>query len=111
MWHKKCGVLGWICLLLVIIGGINWGLIGIFGYNVVAHLFGAWPAIERIIYILVGIAAIVMIFLACKCCGRDCQTTTGKVCCKNCGSCSPCTCGTRLNDKIPPENRPPEDRL
>ncbi len=69
MWKTKCGVLGWICLILVIIGGINWGLVGIFGFNLVAFLFGAWPVVERIIYILVGIAAIVLIFVASKCCG------------------------------------------
>jgi uncharacterized protein len=69
MWHKKCGVLGWICLILIIIGGINWGLVGIFGFNLVTFLFGAWPIVERIIYIVVGIAAVIAIFTACRCCG------------------------------------------
>ncbi len=79
MWHKKCGVLGWICLILVIIGGINWGLIGIFGFNLVTFLFGAWPIVERIIYVLVGIAAIILIFVACSCRGCGCGrcTSTG----------------------------------
>lgn len=90
MWHKKCGVLGWICLILVIIGGINWGLIGIFGFNAVATLVGTWPAIERIIYILVGIAAVLMIFFACRCCSKS---SCGSVsCCSKC-NCSPCKCG------------------
>jgi uncharacterized protein len=96
MLHKKCGVLGWICLILVIIGGINWGLVGLFGFNLVAFLFGSWPAIERIIYILVGIAAIVMIFLACKCCGKSCSTK----CCTRC-HCSPCKCGGAPQDRTP----------
>lgn len=81
MWHKKCGVLGWICLILVIIGGINWGLIGIFGFNFVAFLFGAWPIVERVIYILVGIAAIIMIFIASRCCRNGkCSGTCTHVC-------------------------------
>lgn len=48
-----------IALTLVIIGAINWGLIGIFGLDVVAMLFGgASSMISRIVYTLVGIAGI-----------------------------------------------------
>ena len=104
MQHRRLGVLGWICLILIIIGGINWGLIGIFGFNLVAAIFGAWPIVERIIYIIVGIAAIIMIFVACRHCGRKCTSCHGGVC-SQCG-CTPCRCN------IPPENRiPPENKL
>ena len=48
-----------IALILVIIGGLNWGSIGIFGFDLVAFLFGgAGSAISRIIYTLVGLAAL-----------------------------------------------------
>ncbi len=48
-----------IALLLLIIGGINWGLIGIFQFDLVAFIFGGQAAIvSRIIYVLVGISAI-----------------------------------------------------
>lgn len=48
-----------IALLLLIIGGINWGLIGIFGFDLVAFIFGGQTAIvSRIIYTLVAISAI-----------------------------------------------------
>lgn len=48
-----------ICIILLIIGGINWGLIGLFSFNLVAWLFGgAASAISRIIFTLVGVAAI-----------------------------------------------------
>ena len=48
-----------IALVLAIIGGLNWGSIGIFGFDVVAFLFGgANSAISRVIYTLVGLAAI-----------------------------------------------------
>lgn len=47
-----------IVLTLVIIGGINWGLIGLFNYNLVDSLFGTMSLVSRIIYTLVGISAI-----------------------------------------------------
>ena len=48
-----------IALLLTIIGGINWGLIGIFQFDLVAFVFGGQAAVvSRIIYVLVGISAI-----------------------------------------------------
>ena len=48
-----------IALILNIIGGINWGLIGIFKFDLVAWIFGGQDAVlARIIYALVGLAAI-----------------------------------------------------
>ena len=48
-----------LALILVIIGGINWGSIGIFQFDIVAWIFGGQAAIvSRIIYTLVGLAAI-----------------------------------------------------
>ena len=47
-----------IALILVIVGSINWGLIGLFNFDLVATLFGAMSAISRIIYTLVGIAGL-----------------------------------------------------
>ena len=48
-----------IALILVIIGGINWGSIGIFQFDIVVWIFGGQAAIvSRIIYTLVGIAAL-----------------------------------------------------
>ena len=52
MWDK-------IALLLLIIGGVNWGLVGIFSFDLVAWLFGGSGALlSRIIYILVAISAV-----------------------------------------------------
>ena len=52
-------ILNKIALALVVIGGINWGLIGIFRFDLVAWIFGGQAAIlSRIIYTLVGIAAL-----------------------------------------------------
>lgn len=47
-----------IALILIIIGGLNWGLVGIFGFDLVAWLFGGSEEIlSRIVYTLVGIAS------------------------------------------------------
>ena len=62
-----------IAKILVIIGGINWGLIGlgmllgsVGGWNVVNMLLGSIPVLEGVVYVLVGISAIMLIF-GCKC--------------------------------------------
>lgn len=47
-----------IALVLVIIGAINWGLIGLFNFNLVDTIFGAMSVISRIIYTLVGISGL-----------------------------------------------------
>ncbi len=47
-----------IALVLIIIGAINWGLIGIFNFNLVSAIFGDMTIISRIIYGLVGISGI-----------------------------------------------------
>ncbi|HIS12273.1 MAG TPA: DUF378 domain-containing protein [Candidatus Onthocola stercoravium] len=50
-----------IALVFTIIGAINWGLIGLFDFNLVATLFGSVEIIEKIIYILVGISGLINI--------------------------------------------------
>ena len=45
-------------LLLVIIGALNWGLVGLFSWNLVAAIFGEMTFLSRLIYILVGASAI-----------------------------------------------------
>lgn len=47
-----------IALVLVVIGAINWGLVGIFNFNLVDAIFGAMSILSRIIYILVGISGL-----------------------------------------------------
>ena len=51
------------CLFFTIIGAINWGLIGLFNFDLVATLFGPMTVAARVIYTLVGIAGIVNIML------------------------------------------------
>jgi uncharacterized membrane protein YuzA (DUF378 family) len=54
-----------IALILVIIGAINWGLVGLFGLNVVEAVLGA-GMVTKIVYILVGLAGLWSIYLATK---------------------------------------------
>ncbi len=44
-------------LILLIVGGLNWGLVGLFNFDLVAALFGAGSALARLVYILVGLSA------------------------------------------------------
>lgn len=54
----KMGPIGWIAFILVVVGGLNWGLVGLFNFDLVAAIFGAMSTISRVVYILVGLAAI-----------------------------------------------------
>lgn len=47
-----------VSLVLVIVGGLNWGLIGMFNWDLVATLFGAGSALSHTVYTLVGVSAL-----------------------------------------------------
>ncbi|MFT5359861.1 MAG: uncharacterized membrane protein YuzA (DUF378 family) [Candidatus Paceibacteria bacterium] len=51
-----------IAWLLVIIGGLNWGLIGFFQFDLVAEIFGAMSTVARIVYALVGLSSLLLLF-------------------------------------------------
>ncbi len=60
-----------IILILIIVGGLNWGLVGIFDFDLVATIFGDMSPVSRIVYSLVGIASVVGIFTLFKnCCKK-----------------------------------------
>jgi uncharacterized membrane protein YuzA (DUF378 family) len=50
-----------VTLLLLIIGGLNWGLVGLFGFDLVATIFGEMSVLSRIVYVLVGLSALYQI--------------------------------------------------
>lgn len=63
MRRRQLNVLDWIALAVLVIGGINWGLIGLFQYDLVANLFGGQgDMVSRIIYSLVGLSALYVAF-------------------------------------------------
>ena len=47
-----------IVAILLVVGGLNWGLVGAFQFNLVATIFGDMSVLARIVYILVGVAAL-----------------------------------------------------
>ncbi len=55
-----------IASILVIIGALNWGLVGLFDYDLVAALFGDMSAISRTVYVLVGLAGLYLIYTTYK---------------------------------------------
>jgi hypothetical protein len=54
-------VLKWIAWILVVIGALNWGLVGLFNFDLVAFLFGAGSVLSNVVYILVGLSAIILV--------------------------------------------------
>ena len=59
----RWGTVGWVAWVLVIIGALNWGLVGFFRYDLVASAFGGtYTALSRIIFALVGVAGLWQIF-------------------------------------------------
>ncbi len=55
-------VLSVVVLILLVVGGINWGLVGFFDYNLVDELFGEGSTVARIVYGVVGVAAVYKLF-------------------------------------------------
>ncbi len=55
-----------LALVLVIIGGLNWGLVGLLELDLVATIFGAGSMLAKVVYILVGLAALYMIYYTTK---------------------------------------------
>ncbi len=54
----------WIAIVLTAIGAINWGLVGLFDFNLVAAIFGEMTVLSRIIYVLVGLSGIYLLAVA-----------------------------------------------
>jgi hypothetical protein len=62
---KKLNAFDWVALVLVIIGGLNWGLVAL-NFNLVTFLVGSWPWLETLVYALVGLSAIWMVVVMAK---------------------------------------------
>ncbi len=63
-------ILTLIATILVVVGGLNWGLIAINpDWNVVNLLFGAWPVVVRVVYAVVGVSALLVLvsLFTCPC--------------------------------------------
>lgn len=62
--EAKMNPLSWIALILVVVGGLNWGLVGVANFNLVSAILGSVPILEKIVYIVVGLSAIVVLIQA-----------------------------------------------
>ena len=59
--HPAAGrfnAIDWIAQVLLIVGGLNWGLVGLLDFDLVATLFGPGSMLSRIVYVLVGVSAL-----------------------------------------------------
>lgn len=66
-------ILNWIAFILVVVGGLNWGLVGLLDFNLVTAIFGD-GMLTKIVYDLVGLSAIYMVFFGGKmmnCCKKE----------------------------------------
>ena len=61
---KNFNAFDWVALAVLAVGGLNWGLIGAFDFNLVSALFGEMTILTRAVYGLVGVSALYMIFAA-----------------------------------------------
>ncbi|MCX6813094.1 MAG: DUF378 domain-containing protein [Candidatus Azambacteria bacterium] len=63
---NKLTVLDLVAFILVVVGGLNWLLVGLFNWNLVSFIFGDMSTLSRVVYDLVGLAALYMIVMMSK---------------------------------------------
>jgi uncharacterized membrane protein YuzA (DUF378 family) len=62
----KYNAMDWIVLVIIIIGGLSWGLVGLFNFDIIAAIFGVMSTVTRVIYVIVGLAALYSIYTISK---------------------------------------------
>jgi len=62
----KLNIIDIIALILLVVGGLNWGLVGLFSFDLVATLFGVSSAVSNIVYVLVGLSAVYVAAISMK---------------------------------------------
>jgi uncharacterized protein len=72
---RHCVLFPIVAFVLVVVGGLNWGLVGLLNFNLVDALFGRGSKLSRLVYILVGISSAFLMIMAVKkhkaCCRKD----------------------------------------
>jgi len=63
---NKLTTFDWVSLTLVLIGGLNWLLVGLFSWDLVATIFGDMSVVSRLVYIIVGLAAVWILIISNK---------------------------------------------
>lgn len=59
---KQMGALDWVVFVLLVVGALNWGLVGLANVNIVEAILGPIPILLKVIYILVGLAGLYKIY-------------------------------------------------
>jgi uncharacterized membrane protein YuzA (DUF378 family) len=59
---KNLSTLDWVAMILLVVGGLNWLLVGLFSFDLVAMIFGAGSILAKIVYVLVGLSAVYVLF-------------------------------------------------
>ncbi|MDR2729109.1 MAG: DUF378 domain-containing protein, partial [Chitinispirillales bacterium] len=75
---RHLNALDWIALVILIVGGLNLGLMGFFGFDLIAAVFGAMSFLTRVIYALVGISALYTIVISPALARRSSMETRGQ---------------------------------
>ncbi|HWQ60644.1 MAG TPA: DUF378 domain-containing protein [Candidatus Fimivivens sp.] len=63
---NKLSSLDWVAIVLLVVGGLNWGLVGLFKFDLVAAIFGNMSILSRIVYALVGASAVYVAAISTK---------------------------------------------
>lgn len=63
---RRIGAIDWLAMVLMIIGGINWGLVGLMNIDLVATAFGDGSTASRAVYALVGLSALYSVYTVSK---------------------------------------------
>ena len=63
---NKLNIIDWIALILLAVGGVNWGLVGLFNFDLVATIFGEMSILSRAVYVIVGVCAAYMLAISPK---------------------------------------------
>jgi uncharacterized membrane protein YuzA (DUF378 family) len=56
----KLNIVMWVALMLLVIGGLNWGLVGLFKFDLVASIFGEMSVFTRFVYVAVALSAVIV---------------------------------------------------
>ena len=63
---KKLNALDWVAMILLLVGGLNWGLVGAFNLDLVKAILGDMSLLSRIVYIVVGVSAVYVLAISLK---------------------------------------------
>jgi len=67
---NKFNYMDWIAIVLLVVGGLNWGLVGLFNFDLVAMLLGSMTILSKIVYVLVGLSAVYVAAMCPKWCKK-----------------------------------------